>query len=577
MAPLPPYYLSLCPPRRASSRRMRDALAKEKEDEEEEESEEEDDDDDDDAMDVDPVEAAAKKAAARAARRAASKPSSATTATTTSVTTPSIPPPAPAPAPQGKDTCGPAQAKGGMLNPVWRLIDWRSDMLVGDLPLALARLAWAFAALDVRSPQVLKTVERLHPLLTRKCAVPAAEAVKAEAAAKAAEKVMAQRARALGAHSNSPAGAAGSSSSTPQPPRHHQVLLGCAEAGLSQGAVGAITSVSYLGCVRAQAPPTWVLETRARRLLPRRLSLNGLILPGSLRCLPRSTRSDLPHRSNATRCGYLVECLVEHTKVKDRQDKERMEAEAKAKRAAEAEKEGGEGAAEAMAVEAKEKERRRRPPHNGQPTRLFEGTALVYLRERITSRVGMRSDRLYSSNCGSWTRLGGRPALCPTTNGCRCVRARRRGCTICRRSLAAAVAPRPEMQAVAAREAALAREHAAVLDNSGTRGLEGARAALKEAEACGVRRRRRRRLLQLEEAIEAKADAMAEAMAKAWDLAAWRRRRRWRPRQRRYRRRRRRTAADAVLLSEALMHAACHHWCVPRRLSDRHARRRLQR
>jgi hypothetical protein len=38
-----------------------------------------------------------------------------------------------------------------MVNPVWRLMGWRADRIVsGSTPLALARLAWSFAALDVR-------------------------------------------------------------------------------------------------------------------------------------------------------------------------------------------------------------------------------------------------------------------------------------------------------------------------------------------------------------------------------------------------------------------------------------------
>jgi len=371
----------------------------------------------------------------------------------------------------------------------------------------LARLAWAFAALDVRSPQVLKTVERLHPLLTRKCAVPAAEAVKAEAAAKAAEKVMAQRARALGGSSNSPAGAAGSSSSTTATKGTTKSSWGVQKWASPKAQLALLHQYHIWAVYELKRPDLGIGDTSAA-FAAEAFKSQWSGPAGQSQMSPALNAIGLPHRSNATRCGYLVECLVEHTKVKDRQDKERMEAEAKAKRAAEAEKEGGEGAAEAMAVEAKEKENKEATTAQRPTDELFEGTALVYLREsdHISGRHEVRPPlqlKLRQLDAIGW-------AACPVPYyewvPLRAGASAR--LYYLQEVLAAAVAPRPEMQAVAAREAALAREHA--------REEKAAAAALKEAEAA----KEAEAEAKAEEEAEAKADAMAEAMAKAAAEAA---------------------------------------------------------
>ena len=56
------------------------------------------------------------------------------------------------------------------------------------LQVTVTRLAWAFAAVDDRSPKTLSVLERLHPTLVGACAEPTAMQFRAEKAALAAKR-----------------------------------------------------------------------------------------------------------------------------------------------------------------------------------------------------------------------------------------------------------------------------------------------------------------------------------------------------------------------------------------------------
>ena len=202
--------------------------------------------------------------------------------------------------------------KGGLESPLWRLIDTRALQTIrAERGVALARLLWAFAAADDRSPEVISTLAALHPLLMATLSTKGGGGGGAGAAAAAkgdAKATDAKAADAKAADADSGGQAGGLHWAT--------APWACRAARLS------LLHQYHVWTVHELRRPDLGLGDKlgmaAREAFramwqPSARSVGDSTPPSSSfgALSPTLRELGIPHRSTITRCGYHVDCVVE--------------------------------------------------------------------------------------------------------------------------------------------------------------------------------------------------------------------------------------------------------------------------